>query len=857
MIHWRYSSDASLLGVNVKEKEKTKEQLLSELAEMRQSIDALKESTAGYKQAEDALLESENRFRSIAGTASDAIIIFDSDENIFFWNEAAKVIFGYSAGETRGEILDSIMSSQSSEMFQTAIQQVIATGKSELIGKTIEAVGIRKDGSEFPVELSLASWRTRAEAFFTIIARDITERKQAEKALKKAYAEVEERVEERTAELQREIAERKRVENVLRKSETRLELAIAGSNGGEWHYTLGPDDAWHTLPEKVYISPRLKGFIGYKDDELPNSVTDWESRILPKDLVVLRERSREHREGRTDVYEVDYRIRHKDGNIRWLHSRGKVQWDKRGRPLWFAGIDWDITDRKRTEEALWERTHELGERVKELNCLYGISHLVEEPDISLEEILQESIDLILPAWQYPQVTCARVILEDQEFRTNNFRETPWKQSADIIVCGGSSGTVEVCYLEERSEGAEGPFLEEERNLLNVIAERLGSIAERKRAEEALRESEERFRTLIEGSVEGILVHRDTKPLFVNPAYVRILGYESPDEILIIDSVVSLIAPYEQERLLDYHAARVKGESAPTQYEYDAVCKDGSIVTLQQLATTISWDGKPSVLAAIIDITTRKQTEEALHRYTAELEMRNEELDAFAHTVAHDLKNPVSLIIGFADVLEADSATMPRQGLQKYLYTIAQNGRKINSIIDELLLLAGVREKEVEMAPLDMAGIVTEAQGRLVHMIEEHHAEIVLPDAWPVSLGYGPWVEEVWVNYLSNAIKYGGQPPHAELGATVQPDGAVRFWVHDNGPGLTPEEQARLFTPFTRLDQARAKGHGLGLSIVRRIVEKLGGQVGINSRDGQGSVFTFTLPSVANAEIIGEEATFFG
>ena len=95
--------------------------------------------------------------------------------------------------------------------------------------------------------------------------------------------------------------------------------------------------------------------------------------------------------------------------------------------------------------------------------------------------------------------------------------------------------------------------------------------------------------------------------------------------------------------------------------------------------------------------------------------------------------------------------------------------------------------------------------------------------------------------MSNALKYGGQPPRVELGATEQEDGTVRFWVRDNGHGLTPEEQARLFTPFTRLDQVSAKGHGLGLSIVRRIVEKMGGQVGVESQVGQGSTFVFTLP----------------
>jgi signal transduction histidine kinase len=128
------------------------------------------------------------------------------------------------------------------------------------------------------------------------------------------------------------------------------------------------------------------------------------------------------------------------------------------------------------------------------------------------------------------------------------------------------------------------------------------------------------------------------------------------------------------------------------------------------------------------------------------------------------------------------------------------------------------------------------------MIAEHQAEIILPVEWPVALGHAPWIEEVWVNYLSNGIKYGGKPPSLRLGASTM-DGMARFWVQDNGPGLSPVEQARLFTEFTQLSQVEIRGHGLGLAIVRRIVEKLGGQVGVESPGvpGDGCTFFFTLP----------------
>jgi len=235
----------------------------------------------------------------------------------------------------------------------------------------------------------------------------------------------------------------------------------------------------------------------------------------------------------------------------------------------------------------------------------------------------------------------------------------------------------------------------------------------------------------------------------------------------------------------------------------------------------------------------------LRRLNEDLQARNKELDAYAHTVAHSIRGSLALIIGFAEVLRRYRGTMSEEKLEECLETIEKTGRKTTDVIEQLLLLARGQDVEAEMTPLDTAGIVAEAEKRLAHMIEEHQAEVILPAAWPLALGYGPWVEEVWVNYLTNAIKYGSRPPRVELGALVESDGMVRFWVRDNGPGLTPADQDQLFGPFPRFREGRRKGCGLGLSISQRIVEKLGGQVGVESEVGQGSVFTFTLPGIAD------------
>ncbi|HSH04947.1 MAG TPA: HAMP domain-containing sensor histidine kinase [Anaerolineae bacterium] len=225
--------------------------------------------------------------------------------------------------------------------------------------------------------------------------------------------------------------------------------------------------------------------------------------------------------------------------------------------------------------------------------------------------------------------------------------------------------------------------------------------------------------------------------------------------------------------------------------------------------------------------------------------QNQELDAFAHTVAHDLKTPLTAIQGYASLVSAFHEKMSLTEREEKLQAIEANVMRMGRIIDEILLLSSIRRKdEVVMSSLGMGRIVAEVYARLEHMVVEYEADWVVPESWPRAVGYGPWVEEIWSNYVSNALKYGGTPPQVVLGYTLLAAGdEVQFWVQDNGAGLTAAEKEGLFTPFTRLEEGRAEGHGLGLSIVQRIVAKLGGRVGvIDNPEGEGSRFYFTLPT---------------
>jgi signal transduction histidine kinase len=316
-------------------------------------------------------------------------------------------------------------------------------------------------------------------------------------------------------------------------------------------------------------------------------------------------------------------------------------------------------------------------------------------------------------------------------------------------------------------------------------------------------------------------------------------------------------------LLDVMMPGIDGFETCRRLKTDPATASIPVLFMTALSDTVD-KVKGFEIGAVDYITKPIQHEEVLARVTAHLTIRHlqqrletknaqlaaeiaerqkliEELDAYAHTVAHDLRNPLSCIIAHAESLREPWLTAAEN--RRAIQTILSSSAQMNNIIEALLLLAKTRQTEIEGWPLEMAKIIAQAQQRLAALTAERQAELIMPESWPTAIGHELWIEEVWANYLENGLKYGGQPPRLELGAETLASGFIRFWVRDNGLGLSPEAQARLFTPFTQLSRTQTPGYGLGLSIVQRIVEKLGGQVGVESEGvpGKGCLFSFTLP----------------
>jgi len=281
-------------------------------------------------------------------------------------------------------------------------------------------------------------------------------------------------------------------------------------------------------------------------------------------------------------------------------------------------------EEKRVEEAL-------NERVRELQCLYSIAGVAARPGITLDELYQEVVDLLPLIWQYPVITCARITINGREFKTENCRDTMWRQSSDIKVHGVKVGTVETGYLGERPELDEGLFSREGGMLLDAVAERLGRITERKRAEEALRESEGFSSSLLNESPNPILViNPDASVRYVNPALEKLTGFSS-------EELIGTKAPYPwwgEDMIEQYDGDFNKAMNGwLKRVEYLFRGKDGRRFWVRITSVPVRQDGEfKYYLSNWVDITKHKQAEEALR-----------ESEGFSSRLLSESPNPVLVL----------------------------------------------------------------------------------------------------------------------------------------------------------------------------------------------------------------------
>jgi PAS domain S-box-containing protein len=640
-----------------------------------------------------------------------------------------------------------------------------------------------------------------------------------------------------------DITAQKRAEEALRRSEERFRALV--ENTSDW--------LWETDAKGVlsYSSPKSRAVLGYEPREMiGKTFVDF---VAPEEFERCSAIFSEIRDAGRSFHGVVSWNLHKDGQRVALESSGIPIEDEDGVHTGFRGVTRDITERKCAEEALEKQTRALGERVKELNCLYRISELRSRSEGTMLEFFQEAVNLIPQGWQYPEIACARIAFEDEEFVTPNWRRSDWSQSAHILVDGEIVGAVEVGYLEERPEIDEGPFLSEERDLVEALGQLLGHSVMRRRAEDSLRQSEERFRRFAQLSPVGLFVTGvDGQPCYWNERLCDLAGM-SNDEIADGGWIES-IHPEDRDMVTARWFESIRNGSDYL-VEHRVVDRDGRVTWTIAQAVPLR-DGRSRVIGyvgTLTDITERKASERILEEHSQKLEEMVEErarelmdaqemlvrkeklavLGQLAGAVGHELRNPLGVLSNAAFYLQSKLVDADEK-TRRYLALIASEVRNSERIVSDLLDFS--RAKPGKREEVTLAGLVGSVLDRYPPP-EAVNVHVEIPPDLPLLLVDPRQMDQVLGNIVMNA--YEAMSGGGVLSVVAVRDGdEVRLTLADTGYGISKKNMEKLFEP---LFTTKERGIGLGLMVSKNLVEAHGGTIAVESEEGRGTAFTIALP----------------
>jgi len=890
-------------------------------------VAGLAEDITERKLAQEALRESEERFRGTFENAAVGIAHMDSQNRCLRANEKLGEILGYPSSELVGKTLQEVVHPDDLEP-NLALFDPLVQGK--LPSFSMEKRFIRKDGASVWTQVTASVQRDAAAqpAFCIAMVQDISERKRLEAELSQAH--------------------------------DRLELAVRGSNVRIWDLDM-PDGEFQN--GRMY-SVNFWEHLGYGPETQAETATAL-SLLHPDDLEPAMRAVQAALSGETKAFEAEFRVRHKDGTYRWMLSRGAVVRNAAGVPVRFIGSDVDTTDLKRAEAALRESEQRFGTFVDHASdafflldqrmvildvnrraCqslgytrdeLVGMTPTHLNADITpadLEDIerrlnLGESVAFesrhrrkdgtVFPVEIRAQafsegdrhltVALARDVtdrkraeealrLSEQRYRSlveataavvwtmaaNGLAESEqpsWSaftgQSTDQLAGWGWldaihpddrahtfedwSTAVATCSLyqvEYRVRRHDGEY----RNMLTrgvpilagdgEIREWFGTcvdITDLKRAEEALRESEERFRGTFENAAVGI-AHKDVTGRFlrVNETFCDIVGY-TRDELLTM-TWQDITYPGDLAAIVGQYNPLMRGESLSFSLEKRYLRKDHSIVWVD-VSVSLQRDaaGLPAYAIAMVqDISERKRLEGELRQAKESAESANRAKDEFLANVSHEIRTPMNAILGMTE-LALDTPLTDDQ--RQYLKTVRSAAESLLGIINDLLDFSKIEagKLELDLADFSLRAALGDTLRALAIRAHKKGLELVshvqsdVPDAL---VGDAGRLRQSLLNLIGNAIKFtaeGEVVVRVEVASDSVPEGEVglRFTVTDTGIGIPPEKQETIFRAFEQEDTSTTRkygGTGLGLTIAARLVALMGGRITVDSQPGRGSTFSF-------------------
>ncbi len=620
----------------------------------------------------------------------------------------------------------------------------------------------------------------------------------------------------------------------IRRAKARLDVALAGAQASSWDIDVRTGEC--------VLSEGWAELLGLPRQPTRTTVEALRALLEPEDRERAGRISTETIRGLREDYTVEHRVRAAAGEWRWVLSHGRIteRDPATGRALRMSGINLDITERKRAEELLRaaeERLHlvvdgvpvmisqfDRDERVLFVNR--AVSQTFERaPEDFVGSTLREAIGAEAYAEVQPHI--ARVLAgetvayervhrrSDASVRHLDFRFVPQRDGAGAVIGWFSLGR---------------------------------DVTEERRALEALRESEARYRVVSESMTDGILILQEGRFRHVNPAALKLLGYAR--EELIGREFGPLIHPDWRALVAERHRRRSAGETPESRYDIQVLTRAGAALWVQISSERIEWEGRPAVLTLLSDIGARKKAEEEIRALnesleqrvrsrTAELEAALSELEAFSYSVSHDLRAPLRAISGFARMVNEDEGERLSAEGRRKLGVVEANARKMGILVDDLLALARLSQAKLRRERLDMQALAVSVAEELGPASPRARVDVA---GLPPAQGDATLVRQALFNLVDNALKYSSRAaePRVEIGWSEE---ARAYFVRDNGVGFDMAYAGKLFGTFERLHpETEFPGSGIGLAIVKRVLERHGGRVWAEGAPEAGATFYFTLPS---------------
>ncbi len=426
------------------------------------------------------------------------------------------------------------------------------------------------------------------------------------------------------------------------------------------------------------------------------------------------------------------------------------------------------------------------------------------------------------------------ILMSEEYKTRHTAGVKRYLKTGVPKMIGSTYEAEGLTKDGRSISLAISLSEEKLENKSLFLGILRDITERKRAEEALKESEEKFRNLAEKSPNMIFINKKGGIVYANEKCEEIMGYTREEFYSPDFNFLSLIVPESRDLVKANFGKHMKGEEVPP-YEYTLITKDGKRIDAIHTTRLIKYEGESAILGIITDITERKEIESRIQEYMEKLENSNRMKDLFTDILRHDLLNPAGVIRNATELMSEDDG-------REELGIIRNNVERIIDIINTASQLGKLEELDrLDKQKMDLGEVIRQVADEYTKALSDRGQEVVFDVKDKFEVDANPIIEQVFSNLISNAIKY--SPKDSKIKIDVDADDVSwKIKVIDKCGGISDEDKDKLFTRFQRVKKESVKGTGLGLTIAKRIVELHDGEIGVeDNRDGDGCVFYVRLP----------------